>query len=248
MKKNDWLGLGTSILLHALLLITFLFITTKPEPVTAGFIEVEFGPVTQGRPVQEAPEPEVEDVQAETEQQAEETPPPQVPDEESKPVDLPDQPTPVVEEETVQTPETEVIAPEKVKPDETQRDSESETAAAVNTGGGQPEGTKGEDSGQDGAGAEETKAAPYVLEGIDRVPVRTMLPQYADKVNAIIQVRITVAPNGRVMRVIPVRKGNASLERAVTQALLQRWQFNPLASNVPQENQTGTITFRFRLE
>ncbi len=248
MRRNDWIGLLTSFLVHALLLVTFLFITTTPEPVTAGFLEVEFGPLAQGRPVQQAPEPREEDVETEAEEQVEETPPPEIPDEETKPVDLPDQPEPVVEEEVINTPETDVIAPEQVQPDEVQQDSDTQNESTESTGGGQPEGTDGDESGQDGAGAEEAKTAPFVLEGIDRVPLRTTLPQYVDKVNAIIQVRITVSPKGRIIRVIPVRKGNASLERAVTQVLLQRWQFNPLAPNVPQENQTGTITFRFRLE
>ena len=233
--------------MHLGLLISFVYMKSEPEPLNAGFVEVEFGPFQAGRPVQrtEQAEPEVEEP-AEDPQPEEATPVQQAP-EETKPVDLPDQVEPVVEEEVVQTPETETVAPEEATAEEEDVIPTQTTAAEGSEGGGQPQGETGETTGQEGEGTEEVKAAPYVLEGIDRTPIRTPLPAYADKVNAVIQVRITVDPRGRITRSVPLRKGNAALEQAVMQAL-RRWQFNALAANVPQENQTGTITFRFRLQ
>jgi TonB family protein len=97
------------------------------------------------------------------------------------------------------------------------------------------------------ADTEEEAAAPYKIEGLDREPERAPLPRYAEEVNARIRVRITVNPDGRIMRRVPLRKYNPELEAAVMNAL-QQWRFNALPSGVQQENETGTITFTFRLE
>ena len=84
--------MSASAVFHILLVLLFLTISAAPEPLAAGYLEVEFGDFSQGRPVQRAlPTPvetKPEDVQtAETRQQPE---PARVT--ESKPVDLPDQP------------------------------------------------------------------------------------------------------------------------------------------------------------
>lgn len=92
------------------------------------------------------------------------------------------------------------------------------------------------------------RSASYQLEGLeDRILLRELLPNYAEKVNATIQMQIIVDPQGNVRSVTPPRKGNPQLEAAVMQAL-RRWRFNPLQPNEPQENQFGIVTFRFRLQ
>ncbi|MGA7305004.1 MAG: TonB family protein [Rhodothermales bacterium] len=248
MSKNDWIGAGTSAAVHVLLLLVLLSLTTASEPLTAGYVEVEFGTFSQGRAVQRAtklPEKETKDElrpDAENKQQP-------VPDKkvESKPVDLPDQPVVPDDPERIQSPDVDEVSPETPvkKPNPVQEDviSGGPTKAVA----GQEDGSHGRETGTEGPGLDEHKAAPYVLEGIDRLPLRTQLPDYDEKVNAVIQVRITVDPRGRIVRVLPLRKGNPTLEQAVMQALRQ-WLFNPLEAAAPQENQTGTITFRFRLE
>ncbi|MEM6335276.1 MAG: TonB family protein [Bacteroidota bacterium] len=245
MTQRDWLSMGVSIGVHLLLLLGFIFVETSPAEPAVGFIEVEMGAFAQGRPVQESPEPTQEPDQPTEEPQPEQVEPEQSPAEDSKPVDVPDVEQ-TLEDEQINEPETDVVAPEQRTEATDTRETESQPASPRTTGGGQPDGSTGADTGDAGRGDDEEKAAPYVLEGIDRTPVRTRLPNYADKVNAVIQVRITVDPRGRIVRVLPLRKGNASLEQSVMQALRQ-WQFNPLAPDVPQENQTGTITFRFTL-
>jgi len=248
VSKNDWIGAATSAAVHALLLLVLLSLTAAPEPLAAGYIEVEFGSFAEGRPVQRATKvPEAEasrEVRPDVENRQQPVPQKEV---DSKPVDLPDQPVVPDDPEEIKSPDVDEVAPDKPieKPDPTQEDviSGGPTRAVA----GQEEGSTGRETGTEGPGLDEHKAAPYVLEGIDRTPLRTRLPEYDEKVNAVIQVRITVDPRGRIVRILPLRKGNPTLEQAVMQALRQ-WLFNPLGSGAPQENQTGTVTFRFRLE
>lgn len=248
MSKNDWIGAGTSAVFHILLLLIFLSLTASSEPLAAGYIEVEFGTFAEGRPVQRAtrqPETEVKDeVRPDVENRQQ---PVQKPEVQSKPVDLPDQSEVPDDPEDVKSPDVEEVAPNTPveKPNPVQEDviAGGPTRAVA----GQEDGSTGRETGTEGPGVDEQKSAPYVLEGIDRVPLRTQLPDYDEKVNAVIQVRVTVDPRGRIVRVLPLRKGNPTLEQAVMEALRQ-WLFNPLGAGAPQENQTGTITFRFRLE
>ena len=115
------------------------------------------------------------------------------------------------------------------------------------TGAGVPDGTGDATSGDEGTGTDEQRSAPFQIEGLNRVPVQAPLPAYREQVNAVIRVRIVVDPQGRIVQRIPLLKGNPALERSVMETL-STWRFNPLPPNAPQENQSGTITFRFRLE
>ncbi len=251
MKKNDWVGLGVSIAVHALVLLVLSVITmaaADEQPI--GFIEVDFGPMAEGRPVERAPETRPAPVEEPEAPEPEAVEPPETaPPEDVKPVDLPDQPEPVVDEEVIDTPEAETIAPEEQSaPEEVaEPEPEPEPETVKPLGGGAVDGTAGASEGDPGEAADETKTAPFQIEGLNRVPVSTSLPVFAEQQNAVISVRITVDPQGRIVRRIPLIKGNPALERAVMDALL-RWRFNPLPPNAPQENQTGVITFRFRLE
>lgn len=249
MKKNDWIGLGASLALHAVLLFLFTFLTAaKPDQQQLGFIEVEFGTFAEGRPVRQSPEETPEAAETETTQPQEEQPE-AAPPEESKPVDLPDQPEEVSDPDEAATPETEAISPETKDNEADVKDPEltRESQPVEPEGSGAVDGTAGDRSGDEGEAADEQKSAPYQIEGLNRDPIRTVLPDYREKVEATIRVRITVDPRGRITQRIPLLKGNPALEQAVMDAL-QRWQFNPLPSNAPQESQTGVVTFNFRLE
>jgi protein TonB len=244
-SKNDWIGLGVSVLLHVAAMLLFLMVTTSPRVVSAGFVEVEFGDFSTVRPVQETqPEEPIEESADVDEDIAE--PEPVEAEDAAKQVDLPDQQQPVPDEEIVDSPDTDVVSPEQSE-DEPVITEDDATPGDAAANPGVEAGTTGAESGDEGDGVEEERAAPYILEGIDRIPIRTDLPAYEERVNAVIQVQITVDPRGRIIRIVPLRKGNPTLEQAVMDAL-RRWQFNPLAPNVPRENQTGRITFRFRLE
>lgn len=249
MKKNDWIGMGASVAAHAALLLLFTFLTAaKPDQQQLGFVEVEFGPFAEGRPVQQSvmETPEAADEQIEPPQEAaEEVSPP----EEARPVDLPDQPEPMPDEEQVSTPEAETISPEELnnEADVDEPEPEPEAQPVRPLGSGAVDGSSGSQSGAEGEGAEEERAAPFEIEGLNRDAVFAPLPVYRERVNATIRVRITVDPQGRIVSRFPLLKGNPSLEQAAMDAL-QRWRFNPLPPNAPQEPQTGIVTFRFQLE
>lgn len=240
MDRSDWIGLSTTLGVHVALLVIFSLLTAiRPQPQPLGFVEVEFGEFAEGRPVQAAPEPTEEAASETTEPQPEpETPQDEPPTEEvTEPVELPEQEEPVEDPESVPPPDEETIPPEP-QPEEQQASQREENTSTAESGA---------ESGDQGEGATEEKSAPYNIEGLDRDPVYSPLPQYAEKVDATIRVRITVDPRGRIVQRIPLLKGNPELERAVMDAL-QRWRFNALPANAPQEPQTGIITFRFRLQ
>ncbi|MBO6576358.1 MAG: TonB family protein [Rhodothermales bacterium] len=246
MDRDDWTGIIVSVALHALLLFGLSVLNVRAvEQPQMGFIEVDFGAFSEGRPVSRAVTQEPVPPQPEPETPVEETTPAPAP-EESRPVDLPE--TVAETPEQINEPETEVVAP--VSQPETAQEEPAEEPAPTQPirplGSGDPEGASEAQQGEDGEGQEETRRAPFSIEGLNRQAVQTILPTYAEQVNAVIRVRITVAPSGRVTRRIPLIKGNPALEQAVMNALLN-WRFNPLPPNAPQEDQTGVVTFRFQL-
>ncbi len=248
LKKEDWTGIAASGLVHALLLLMLAFMTTSPpEEQPVGFMEVEFGPFAEGRPQPRAPKTPVPEPEPEPEQ--EEVPPTDVPDE-AKPVELPDPVAEVASDDVIEEPETDVIAPEEQQKEEVDEEPADEIEPPRDVvrplGSGSLTDDTAPSTGDSGRGTDEAAAAPFQIEGLNRSPVATPLPVYAEQVNADIRVRITVNPQGRIVQRIPLMKGNPALERAVMDALLT-WQFNPLPPNAPQENQTGVISFRFRL-
>lgn len=237
MAQSDWIGLGTSVGVHLLVaLLCALWTASSPEPPQFGFVEVQIDEFAPGQPVQAVEEaPESSNPQPET-------PPEPTPEEtteeaepQDEPVELPDQEEPPPED--VPPTEEEVVPPEPEPEPQPEQGAEEQDTNAPD----------GEAEGDPGTGTTEEKSAPYNIEGLDRDPVFAPLPEYPEKVNARIRVRITVDPQGRIVRRIPLLKGSPELEQAVMNAL-QQWRFNRLPSGAPQENQTGVITFVFRVE
>ncbi|MEW6088897.1 MAG: energy transducer TonB [bacterium] len=60
-----------------------------------------------------------------------------------------------------------------------------------------------------------------------------------------IMLKFWVTPLGQVFDVVPEKKGDAYLEKTAIN-YLRKWTFDPLPSNVSQENQWGIIPVRFR--
>jgi periplasmic protein TonB len=248
MDRDDWIGLTVSVALHALVLFGLSVVTVAAvEEPAMGFVEVDFGSFSEGRPVSRAATRQPVTPQPEIEEPSEEEAPVAPPDV-AKPVELPELVAIPEDLETIQETETEVISPASEPEVELEEEApEPAPAPAIRPlGSGDPDGATNPEQGEDGTGAEETRRAPFQIEGLNRQAVQTILPRYTEQVNAIISVRITVGPSGRIIRRIPLIKGNPGLEQAVMQALAN-WRFNPLPANAPQENQTGTITFRFQL-
>ena len=249
MNKNDLIGMATSLAVHMLL---FLFLTlvkgAAPEFETMGYIEVEFGPLAEGRPVQRSVEDRLQPEETPTEREPQPRPS-ATPPEEARPVDLPDQEEIVRDEEQVETPESDLISPEDPTQQEASVDDDTNLEATPQAppGVGAADGDTGSETGEEGEGTDEQASAPFQIEGLNRTAVHAPLPAYPVQVNAVIQVRITVDPRGRITQRLPIIKGDPALEQSVMQAL-EQWRFDPLPSGAPQENQTGSVTFRFQRE
>lgn len=82
--------------------------------------------------------------------------------------------------------------------------------------------------------------------------VKPDYPDWAKKqgIEAVVKFRLTVLPNGllKVDELQPEQtSGYRELDQEVYKALIQ-WEFDPLAPQVPQVNQSGIITFNFSLK
>jgi len=61
------------------------------------------------------------------------------------------------------------------------------------------------------------------------------------------RLKFWVLPDGTIGEVIPLKRGDAKLER-IAIAYLKKWQFEPLPSEVPQRKIWGTIPIRFTVQ
>lgn len=266
--KDDGRALIATIGFASLLLAFSLWYTIDMgKSLRPSLIEVEFGEFQTGRltefsqvehqEVATRPNPsEVEtDMPAEETPEIEETPEPQI-QEDTKPVDLPDEVEEVIDE-AIETPITEEIDPTQNAQENTeqqeeispvaQQDMETQTGAEES---GDITGAVGQTNADQGIGTDDEKTAPYELkwEGdLERTPMVQPHPTNNANTEATITVRFEVLPNGTVRRIIPLRKMNPELETEVM-STLRNWRFSRLPSGVPQTNQWGVITFRFVLD
>ncbi len=75
------------------------------------------------------------------------------------------------------------------------------------------------------------------------------LPEFPPDVQreAHIKIQFSVLPNGLVGSAVLLQKGDTKLEN-LTMETFKTWRFNPLPDYLPQVNQTGVITFHFKLK
>ncbi len=264
-NKDDSVALTVTLSVSIVMVLFSLWYTLDVnQNYRASFIEVEFGEFQSGT-LAEFSEVQEEQVakrpnpsEVKTEEPVEETPQPEEqpenPTEEiTKPVDLPDE-VEEVQEEKVETPETEVIDPTKETaeeveeeieiPPQAKEDLETQEGAEES---GDIEGNRGETDVDAGTGADDEKSAPYELkwEGdLERDPMVQPLPENTANTEGVISVRFQVKPDGSVGLIIPLKKMNPELEKEVKRTL-RSWKFSKLPSGVPQQAQWGTITFRF---
>lgn len=247
MKNETTIGLLATLMVHLLLGVGALLLTFENErSLRPAFIDVTLGEFQSGSPTRSAPE-RVQNRPA----PAEERPQPQ--EAETQPVDLPDEVLPVESDVSVDTPtgeEAQAEAPaEAPDPQEVQMGG-VEQKGPGGTGAGAPESVGPRTEAEQGTGRDEEIQSPYSLawEGnLGRDPQVQPLPVNTTNISANITVRIEVYPDGRVVRVLPLRKMNPELEREVIRTL-RNWRFSRLPASVPQEPQWGTITFRFIVE
>lgn len=268
-EDEDRYGLTLTVVLHLIFLIIAIFYTFELNLQNrASYMEVtlgEFrsGTLAQQAPVQqeqvatrpnppetppENPDPEITEPVEEVQEQVEET---------AKPVNLPDQLEEIVDEEVVETPETDVLDPvvvqeaeeivEAVEPPQTQ---EAELVEEGVQESGVEDGSQGAPNVDQGTGNDPDRSAPYNLqwEGeLNRSPMVQPLPNNQTNQEATITIRFEVFPDGSLGRVVPTRKMNPELEREVMRTL-REWRFSRLPSGAPQEAQWGIITFHFVLD
>jgi TonB family protein len=90
----------------------------------------------------------------------------------------------------------------------------------------------------------------YTIEGeiSKRRIIYKLLPQYpkGQEVETKVRVRIFVAPDGRIERMVLVKKGGDIFDK-ITLNALREWKFEKLPPNLPQEIQEGVITFVYKL-
>lgn len=269
IDKEDRFGLSITAAIHLILLIIALLYTVDFKMNNrAAFMEVTLGEFRSGTIAERAeiqreqvatrpnpaetrpenPDPEIT--------QPVETPQTRV-EETTKPVELPKEIEEIIDDEVVETPETDVIDPEAVEltedipeevvPPQTIQDEQIREGVAES---GDVRGTRGAPDVDQGTGNNPDRSAPYDLqwEGeLNRSPMAQPLPDNRTNEEAVITIRFEVHPDGSLGRVIPLRKMNPELEREVMRTL-RSWRFSRLPSGVPQEPQWGTITFRFVLD
>ncbi|MES3630726.1 MAG: TonB family protein [Longimonas sp.] len=247
MSRSDWISLGTTTALHLLLLLLFALLSAnRPDAPQIGYMEVEFGPFAAGQPVEAVEETTPTESAPETPEPEEQPETDPVDEAEPDPVDLPDaDPTdeavpPTDEEEADPVPETDPEEGRETADPDPEADDEGAEAQEATT-------TDGADDADPGDSTTEERTAPYDIEGLNRDPQFAPLPPYNEQVNATVRVQITVDPRGNIIRRIPLQRGSPELDAAVMETL-SRWRFNALPPGAPQENQTGVITFTFRLE
>ncbi len=266
---EDRFGLSITAAIHLVLLIIALLYTIDFKTMDrAAFMEVTLGEFRSGTIAERAevqrqqvatrPNPsEIRPDQPDPEiTQPVETPQTQV-DETTKPVDLPDQLEEIIDDEVVQTPDTDIINPEVIDITEDIREEvvppqtiEAEQIQEGVAESGDIRGSRGAPDVDQGVGNNPDRSAPYDLqwEGeLNRNPMVQPLPDNRTNEEAVITIRFEVHPDGSLGRVIPLRKMNPELEREVMRTL-RSWRFSRLPSGVPQEPQWGTITFRFVLD
>jgi len=269
VDKEDQFGLGITAVIHiVILIIAILYTVDFNLQNRPAFMEVTLGEFRSGTIAEQAdvqreqvatrPDPvetPPEDPDPEVEQPAE-TPQNSV-EETTKPVNLPEQTEEVVDDETVETPETDIINPEVQEETEVeieevvppQRQEAEEITEGVEESGDE-RGTQGDPNADQGIGNNPDRSAPYDLkwEGeLNRNPMVQPLPENSTNEEAVITIRFQVNPDGSLGRVVPLKKMNPELEREVMRTL-RSWRFSRLPSGVPQEPQWGTITFRFVLD
>ena len=99
-------------------------------------------------------------------------------------------------------------------------------------------------------GSPASSSQPFTIEGkaAERSILKQVIPEYPPGLDkeAVIKIRFTVLPDGRIGQMIPVQKDYPQLEEVTINALKQ-WRFNPLPPSAEQTNVQGVITFRYEL-
>jgi TonB family protein len=264
LKDENRFGAAVTGILHLILLIIALLYQIHMNADTRPmYIEVALGEFQTGSPAEFAeqqPEevatrpdpPEVQPEEPDPEVPEPEEVPEQVTEETARPVDLAEQ-LEEIDNDVIETPDTDQIDPEVIQQqqqEEVVAPPQTAQAEQIQEGeeeSGHEDGTQGDINVDQGTGLDAERSSPYDLSwdgDLERTPMNRPLPENTEDVEATIQVRFEVRPDGTIGQIIPRIRMNPELEREVMNTL-RSWRFSSLPSGVPQEAQWGTITFRF---
>jgi len=217
----------SSLILHILLALLFLFVTINPEVLPDEYITIGFGSggnigsagATGKSEVVDDNKPKPENVKQQTAVQ--------------KKVDLP---------ETINK-DTENLIATADKKKETE-ETPVNRVKPLQPSTGNTRGSELEGEGDSGFGFD----LDFGGKGKRRI-YSFILPEYPEGVSKEIDVklRFTILPDGSVGRIFPLIKADARLELAAINSLRQ-WRFEPLPRNSQQIEQTVVITFPYRLQ
>jgi len=91
---------------------------------------------------------------------------------------------------------------------------------------------------------------PYIIEGelSKRRIIRKVIPLYPEgyNVETDVKVEIWVSPDGKIERLLLLKKGGNIFDQ-ITLDALREWRFERLPLHLPQETQRGVVTFMYRL-
>lgn len=258
-QKSVLLSVG----LHVLLFVLFLLFRSGLDLPDQEFAEIGFVASTTSRAYR--PQQQSAPVQTETQQPAEEPPPPPAtqPQEEAKapPVNLPKRRMLEEDEPQLRKRDSGKLTPSqenmRVAPRQDVYDAESmqkEVAERASSGKTFAEPTGGETSDRFASPPSDMRSGAnnqnYTLEGdaSKRSIVTQVLPEYPSGLQreAVVKIRFWVLPDGRVGAMIPVQKGDPTLEE-ITMKALRQWRFNALPPGEEQQNVEGVITFVYKL-
>ncbi|RMG60819.1 MAG: TonB family protein [Calditrichaeota bacterium] len=263
LKDETVLAVLATVLIHLLLLLAFLWLKVDFRPVVSEFVELSFAGVSSLENREAEPPREQRPVLAEPSlvsrplsQQ------PNRPD-----VNLPERRELAVPEETI----LENIEPPLEKPEEALHGEKPRPVATLPRRPEQPTALdepilRGEKTTP--VNLFNRKITPRPVEGTPKVVVplrenfeidwqgnlqreiyQKRLPEFPPGVQreATIRIRFSVLPNGLVGSTVLLQKGDTQLENLTLEAF-KTWRFNPLPPSVPQTEQTGIITFHFKLK
>ena len=250
-----------SILVHILIFVLFIFIEVGVDFRAAEYAEIGF--VSSSR----SSRPVKLNNQVPAQARPASPPPPEqtVPLEQPKqePVKLParrmleDEKPELIERDAGKfSPETDIQRPPT---DRQVYESTKQTAGIGQSQTGEKLSTRPGDSSQDGltsgpisdSGSPAQHGQNFTIEGdaAQRTIITKIIPEYPPGLQreAVVKIRFTVRPDGSVGQMVPMQKGDPTLEEITIKALRQ-WRFNPLGRTENQRNVQGIITFRYELQ
>lgn len=252
-----------SVVFHLFLLLLFLLFQSGLDLPEQEFSEMGFVAATTSRAQRPAQTQQAAPVQTKT-KQPEQAPPAAPPRKEAAapPVNLPERRmleeeepeitrrqsgklTPT-QDDSKMTPREDIYDPNAMRKEVAERTSDGKTFSEPSQS--TESGTAASPVGDVGAN---TNNQSYTLEGdaSRRTILNQILPEYPPGLQreAVVKIRFWVLPDGRIGAMIPVQKGDPTLEE-ITMKAIRQWRFNALPPDEKQRNVEGIITFVYKLK